>query len=260
MFSTGALILVAIILTKIGPSTRSWRESLTIDLGPPISGSAPEQPRSISPAFFGATALVAAAAVLSFTLPERTEPVMPRSDFADFPNHVGEWNGHQEMLETIYLNKLHLDDYVMANYTRDAVNPLNFYVAYYASQRKGQSTHSPRSCIPGGGWVIRSFEQRTLPIRNSSGATLRVNRAVVEFGLQRQIVYYWFQQRGRVLTNEYLVKWYIFWDALMRNRTDGALVRLTMATRPGVREEQIDTELTQFAAQAEPLLTKFIPN
>jgi exosortase D (VPLPA-CTERM-specific) len=260
MLSTGVLILVAIALTRIGRSKQSWRDALTIDLGPSLSGSASELPRALSPAFYGATALAAAAAVLSFTMPERTEPVMPRSAFADFPSHIGDWRGRQEVMESVYLDKLHLDDYVMANYSRDAVNPVNLYVAYYASQRKGQSTHSPRSCIPGGGWIIRSFEQRALPVQNAAGTPLSVNRVVVEYGLQRQIVYYWFQQRGRFLTNEYQVKWYIFWDALTRNRTDGALVRLAMPTRPGVSEAQVDRELTQFAAQATPLLTKFIPD
>ena len=61
----------------------------------------------------------------------------------------------------------------------------------------------------------------------ADGQPLPVNRVIIGLGDDRQLVYYWFAQRGRMLTNEYLVKWYIFWDALTRNRTDGALVRLT---------------------------------
>ena len=80
--------------------------------------------------------------------------------------------------------------------------------------------------LPAGGWQIKSLTQRSLPEIRAGRDALRVNRALIELGNQRQLVYYWFQQRGRVITNEYQVKWYLFWDALTRNRTDGALVRL----------------------------------
>jgi EpsI family protein len=83
---------------------------------------------------------------------------------------------------------------------------------------------------------------------------LSVNRLIIQNGEQKQLVYYWFQQRGRVITNEYLVKWYIFWDALTRNRTDGALVRLT-APVPSSRDmAEADELLADFArATADPL-------
>lgn len=260
MLSTGVLILVAMALSRIGPSKMHWRDALTLDLGPPRKQDTAVSSRRISPSFFGAAALVSMAAVLSFVQPERTEPVMPRSEFTSFPTHLGAWSGKREPMETVYLNALQLDDYVMANFAREGAKPVNLYVPYYNSQRQGQSTHSPRSCIPGGGWTIKTFEQRELPGIGPNGAALKVNRAVVELGMQRQIVYYWFQQRGRVLTNEYAVKWFIFWDALTRNRTDGAMIRLTTASGPGSTEAELDQELTQFAAAAVPQLAQYIPN
>jgi EpsI family protein len=91
-------------------------------------------------------------------------------------------------------------------------------------------------------------------------AQLRVNRAVIELGTQRQLVYYWFQQRGRVITNEYLVKWYLFWDSLTRQRSDGALVRLVTPVLPGDTIEAADARLTRFAQDAAPRLERHIPN
>ena len=67
------------------------------------------------------------------------------------------------------------------------------------------------------------------------GSPLAVNRVQIAKGDHRQLVYYWFQQRGRVVTNEYLVKWYLLWDALTKNRTDGALVRLVVNVGEGHR-------------------------
>ena len=138
--------------------------------------------------------------------------------------------------------------------------PINFYIAWYDTQRAGRSAHSPRSCLPGGGWQIKSLTQRSLPGIRAGRDALRVNRVLIQLGNQRQLVYYWFQQRGRVITNEYQVKWYLFWDALTRNRTDGALVRLAVPIAADEPDAAADRQLTQFAAAAAPTLAPYIPN
>ena len=83
---------------------------------------------------------------------------------------------------------------------------------------------------------------------------------LIQLGSQRQLVYYWFQQRGHVITNEYAIKWYLFWDALTRNRTDGALVRLVVPVAPGEPVDAADRQLTQFAAAAAATLAPYIPD
>jgi EpsI family protein len=79
-------------------------------------------------------------------------------------------------------------------------------------------------------------------------------------GEERLLVYYWFQQRGRLMTNEYLVKWYLFWDALVRNRTDGALVRLTVPLKPGQDASEADDVLRAFSQTIADPLRRFIPD
>jgi EpsI family protein len=74
------------------------------------------------------------------------------------------------------------------------------------------------------------------------------------------LVYYWFQQRGRVITNEYAVKWYLFWDALTRNRTDGALVRLVVEVSRSTDLASAEQTLQDFAAAAVPTLSPYLPN
>ena len=173
---------------------------------------------------------------------------------------MGSWTGRREALEPIYLDALMLDDYYLANFTRDTEPPINYYIAWYNSQRAGRSAHSPRSCLPGGGWQIKSLTQRALPGVRAGREALRVNRVLIQLGTQQQLVYYWFQQRGRVITNEYVAKWYLFWDALTRNRTDGALVRLVVALPPGGRTAAADRQLTEFAAAVAPTFALFIPD
>jgi EpsI family protein len=200
------------------------------------------------------------AAAGSLSLPERVESVPQRTSFEQYPHTVGDWTGRREALEAIYLDALMLDDYYLADFTRGTEPPINFYIAWYNSQRAGRSPHSPRSCLPGGGWQIKSLTQRALPAVRVGNEALRVNRVLIQLGTQRELVYYWFQQRGRVITNEYVVKWYLFWDALTRNRTDGALVRLVVPLPPGATTASADRELTQFAAAAAPTLAPYIPD
>jgi EpsI family protein len=92
------------------------------------------------------------------------------------------------------------------------------------------------------------------------GRPLRVNRTLIELGNQRQLVYYWFQQRGRIITNEFAVKWYLFWDALTRHRTDGALVRLIVALPATASEAEADRSLTDLASRIAPTLTHYVPD
>jgi EpsI family protein len=196
----------------------------------------------------------------AFLLPRPTEIFPSRAAFAEFPMRLGGWRGHRDSLDGIYLAQLKLDDYLLADFTDSSGRAASLYMAYYDSQRKGEAVHSPRSCLPGGGWQMREFGTRTLPGVSLNGRPLEVNRAVVEMGNARELVYYWFQQRGRSQTSEFAVKWDLFVDALTRHRTDGALVRLITALPPGVSEEAGDERLTALAAGVAPGLTRFVPN
>jgi EpsI family protein len=198
--------------------------------------------------------------VPAFLIPERVEAAPARAEFAEFPVRLGEWSGQRETLEQTYVAELKFTDYLLANYQRRGTGLVNLYVAYYASQRKGESAHSPKGCIPGGGWVIEQFGQQQLKGVEVDGQTLTVNRAVIARGSDRQLVYYWFQQRGRMMTNEYLVKWFLFWDSLTRNRTDGALVRLITPVSANARTDGADGVLREFALAAEPRLQAYLPD
>jgi EpsI family protein len=92
------------------------------------------------------------------------------------------------------------------------------------------------------------------------GESLKINRVVIQRGDNRQLVYYWFQQHGRAITNEYLVKLQIFWDAVTRHRTDGAMVRLVAGLLPGEPVEAGDERLERFAAHVAPSLNGFVPD
>lgn len=205
-------------------------------------------------------ALLVPVLIVSMQINAREEIVPSRESFTEFPMQVATWSGKPLVMEEAYRDALRFDDYLLADYQSPERVPINLYVAYYGSQKKGQSAHSPRTCIPGGGWEITSL--RTIRIGGEGAATppLWANRVLIQKGDQKQLVYYWFQQRGRILTNEYLVKFYLLWDAVTLNRTDGALVRLTAAISPGESESSVDDRLVGFARTVRPHLGRYIPD
>jgi len=194
--------------------------------------------------------------VTAASIDNRQEIKPERSHFIDFPTRIADWHARRQIMEKKYRDVLKFDDYFMADFSDSTHSPVNLYVAYYESQRKGSSIHSPRSCIPGGGWRIQSVSTESL---NINASPIQANRVLIQKGKIRQLVYYWFDQRGRNLTNEYLVKWFLFWDALTRNRTDGALVRYTTLISPSESLDTAEARLKKFMQSTTPLLTQYIP-
>src|SRR5450755_439324 len=254
MASGAIMVLEMMLLARVGAGRQPWRELFGLEFPAPTPKAPPAVVRPVPISLYASVVALGVVAALSLSLPERAESIPPRKPFADYPTTLGPWLGRREPLETVYLNQLMLDDYLLADFVREQEPPINYYIAWYDSQRAGRSVHSPRGCLPGGGWEIKSFTQRALPGVRAGDEPLRVNRALIRLGNQQQLVYYWFQQRGRMITNEYAAKWFLFWDALTRNRTDGALVRLVVALPPGRSATAADRQLTEFAAAVTPTL------
>lgn len=257
MSCTAILVGEMWLLAKIGEGQRPLREIFGLDFPEPTPKDATVRYRPLVKPFMGAAVALVATAVFASSLGHRVEIIPERKTFVDFPMTVGSWQGKRGKLEDVYIDALKFDDYILADYA-NADGLVNLYVAYYATQRKGESAHSPRTCIPGGGWRITELSQVPIDGVNWRGKPFLVNRVVIRKGEYSQLVYYWFQQRGRDLTNEYMVKWYLFWDALTRNRTDGALVRLTLFVQPGKMAEA-DKQLNSFAKAVSAPLSDYIP-
>jgi len=261
MLSTASLLLVVAALARAGKERRSWQESF--QRGPTLAQSpAPEQLRRARP--LPAAAIAAGLAVTAFSgialaLPSSYGVVPARESFGSFPLGFGEWNGKRQALDQVYLDQLKLDDYLLVDYHSAGTPPVNLYVAWYDRQNAGEATHSPRACMPGGGWRIEDLRQLPLTGIKLGAEGLHVNRALISYDQQRELVYYWFQQRGRIVTNEYLVKWYLLIDSLTRHRTDGALVRVIVPIPTGGSEADADRTVQSFIALVAPRLARYVP-
>jgi len=249
-------------LVRLTGDKRRFRELFTPDAPPPQQSaeSSALQKRHVAIPAIASLVLLVLAVYPAHSVPQRLENTPNRAPFVTFPMQIGSWHGRRQAIEQQYLEVLKLDDYVQANYVHEGKPAVNFYTAYYASQRTGVSAHSPASCLPGGGWRIESFDRSAVPGARAGATPLMVNRVVIQQGASRQLVYYWFQQRGREITNEYLVKWYLFWDSLTRSRTDGALVRLVTQVGKGESVEAADARLVEFTEEVVSKLNKFVPD
>ena len=248
------------LLLRLSGDRRGLRDIIAIEQVLPVPAGAPVMPRALRLPVWAVTALLLAGLIPALTLPQRVEIKPQRHDFSSFPLTLGDWQARRSRIENVYLDVLKLDDYILADYVKPGAASVNFYVAYYASQRTGASAHSPAACLPGSGWRMSDFALYNVPGVQSAAAPLRVNRVIIQQGEGRQLVYYWFQERGRIVTNEYLVKWYLLWDGITMNRSDGALIRFVTPIGKSEEPAAADARLAEVIAQATHALHDYLPD
>ena len=208
-----------------------------------------------------AVLLLATAAYLATAA--RAEPTPIRRPLSELPLSIDSWRGGLGApLSTEVLEQLRVDDYTLRTYARAGHPVVGLYVGYYATQRQGASIHSPLNCLPGAGWVPtqRSYLPLTVPTDKGGARPGELNRIVIEKGLDREVVLYWYQSHGRVVASEYWGKMYSVLDAIRINRTDAARVRIVAPVDPAAGVEEAEQRATEFTRALFPLLGNFLPS
>lgn len=258
MVCVGILFLEIWALTFVGKDRRPFGAVFGLTFETAAISASNTNVRPLSQPLIACLGLIAVTVVLVLSIETRAEIKPARTFFSSFPTTIDGWQGNTGTLESEVLKRLDLTDYLLVDFAKPDSVPVNFYVAYYESQRKGSSPHSPTVCMPGGGWQIVDLTRQTY-----NGAEAKIpfefNRVIIRKGNFSQLVYYWFEERGRVLADEYRVKWYLLRDALLMNRTDGALVRVTTPIVEGEPVENADRRLREFLTGALPLLPDYVP-
>lgn len=252
------LFIEMALLAKIGNTKRKLSDVFAIDLPGPLEADGERYKQKISSVHYVIIATLVLYSASTLYVEEREETIIDRQSFVMYPSVIEDWTGTKEYLEQNILDSLKADDYLLTNYKNDD-ELVNLYIAYYANQQAGSAAHSPRACIPGGGWLIDDLSTVSVGDVTMGSEPLTANRLFIKKGEYGQLVYYWFQQRNRIIVNEYMVKWYLFWDALTRNRTDGALVRITTPVSPREDVSKADERLVRFAGQIQSFTPDYIP-
>jgi exosortase D (VPLPA-CTERM-specific) len=253
---SGLLVLEMMVLSRVFLGKNFWEVFNPPVVQPERSSGFPAQ-TLFSPPLISCLALLAVTGWSAATISTRQEIIPHRKLLALFPTKIDQWKGRPSSMEGSTVTFLGLTDYILSDYAQADGRDVNFYVAYYASQRSGLSPHSPSVCIPGNGWQIVRLETT-----NFVGGNLRfpINRAVISNGRSTQVVYYWYEERGKKIASEWLSKLYLLRDAIFANRTDGALVRVIAPVYPGEAEADADARLHRFVTAMMPRLGGFLPS
>jgi EpsI family protein len=185
-----------------------------------------------------------------------------RQSFASFPLQVGSWRGVQEPpFDSRTLAVLRVDDYLTRAYSGPDRTGAGLYIGYWATQRQGSTIHSPLNCLPGAGWEPTSVSTVQLPDPRAPSRHIVVNRYLVQKGIERQLVMYWYQSHGRIVASDYWSRFYLVTDAVRFSRSDGAIVRITVPVSGDTAEaeNQADRIAAQFASDLIPQLNPFLP-
>jgi exosortase D (VPLPA-CTERM-specific) len=191
-------------------------------------------------------------------------PVPLKQPLTDFPTRFGDWAGRPSPMEAKIWDQVGGQDYVIIDFENGGQPPVNFYAAYYEYQRKaGDFIHSPKLCLPGAGWFVEQNRVRAIALERpgaAAGKRLVFNEMEIHKNQFHQLVYFWYQGRGRNFTSEYLAKFYMVWDGIFRRRTDGALVRLIRPIGPNESIESARSVLDPFAAFVSMTLGEHLPD
>ncbi|MEX0827639.1 MAG: exosortase C-terminal domain/associated protein EpsI, partial [Haliea sp.] len=236
------------------------REKATIGNGV-LKVSVPDTLQNENPGKLGPVVgamLLCAALVPSILMLRNIEPEIPeRHAFSSFPLKIDNKIAEEDVLPGVEQTILNMSDYFLGHYREGYAPPVTLFIGYYEQQSAGGTPHSPRVCIPSGGWKIEEISEIT--IRNGD-QPVPVNRVLITHGEDRLLVYYWFKQRGKYIANEYLAKFNLLWGGISSARTDGALIRLTMPVETTMSEVLADQELTDFAQELFKVLPAYVPD
>jgi EpsI family protein len=192
---------------------------------------------------YGLTAVLVVQAVMFYSA-SRGEIAPNVAPLSSFPTKVGNWNLRQEgVIDKETQDVLKADDLLTRDYASQS-GDANLFIAFFKTQRNGQSPHSPKNCLPGSGWQQEETGRVDIPVE---GGSIRINQYVVSKGGAQSVVYYWYQSQGRVIADEFAAKFYLISDSIKHHRSDTALVRVVVPIPAGqtARAEQLGTEFVQ---------------
>lgn len=253
------LFATAVALQRFTRNPKSLRDTIDLDFD-----GLPAEARRIggltsSRGLIVAMLMTGLVSLVFLTAPRPDQVEVTREDFALFPTSAGEWSGRSVPLTSDVEEVLGATDYVQTFYTSgNPRTPVSFFSAWYETQTEGEGLHSPEVCLPGGGWEIYSLENHEVSVPDTVYGTFEVNRAVIQKGLDQQLVYYWFEQRGTRMTNDVAAKLSVMWDSLTRGRSDGAIVRFTTP----IEDDDVaaaDARIQEMMEELLPRLPSYIP-
>lgn len=185
-----------------------------------------------------------------------SEIIPSRTPLSAFPHELNGWTGTDVQLDKEVLDILGPGDFLVRDYHNDQ-RSVALFVAYFASQRAGDTIHSPKNCLPGAGWAPVQADRVEVDVPGH--APFPANRYLIAKGEERQLVLYWYLAHDRVVASEYASKFYLVADSIRMHRSDGSLVRVSTPLERGETIESAQSRLMSFAGSIVPLMNTYVP-
>ena len=189
----------------------------------------------------------------------RVESIPAHLPLSSFPSQLGNWNGQDDPIDKDTLEVLGPGDFLARSYFASGSDlpRVDLFLAYFPSQRAGDTIHSPKNCLPGAGWTPEENERVTLS--PPGHAPFRANRYVISRDGARKLVLYWYWAHNRGVASEYWAKFYLIADSIRLNRSDGSLVRVITPLPRDETVEDAQQRLLSFAGNVVPQLDRYVP-
>lgn len=259
LLSIAMLFALARVLLSLQRQRITLIEALDLD----FSGIMPQAQRlwlvEPSRALAACAVLTLSSAFLWQAFPTIRTVEPPRAELTSFPAQIADWQSQgQRFLSPDVARVLKAQDYALATYVKPGAVEVEVFAAWFKDQTIS-GAHSPEICLPNSGWEFAAFTRRDIGAELGFEKPFPINRAVIQQGEDRLLVYYYFVQNGRQVAWDFGSKLWLFWDSFVHGRKDGGLVRLVTPIARGETEEAADLRLQDMARELDSRLPRFFP-
>ena len=178
-----------------------------------------------------------------------------KTPFDQFPRALQEWRMTGESTLSDEVQKvLKASDVLSRQYVSPDGKQVNLYIGYHAGGKDSGEIHSPKHCLPGSGWFEHSTKRTSMDV---AGEKINLVRAIYQKGESRELFLYWFQVRGKTLSEEYSLKVAEITNSILHGRRDSSFIRISI---PFEGNEQAATAIGErFVRDFFPDIQKFLP-
>jgi len=263
IFATMMLLMTVWLLLRFAMPGKSIRDVLLFESPASeelVAGSVQQMPwagQSLK-LMWSLVVVLLATMTTSTIITFRTELIPLRETLTQFPLGLGDWSAREYRLPQETESVAGASEYYFGDFSSRSEGYVNLYISFYESQLKGQIPHSPKVCIPGGGWRIE--DARKAHLINRNGESFEVTRLVIAKGEHKQLTYYWLKQGDRMYSQEWVARLDLVRSSIFKNRTDGALIRLVTEIDPQQGEQSADDRLVRFSRLLLGVLPRFVPD
>lgn len=146
-------------------------------------------------------------------------------------------------------------DYLSRRYAREDGSSVDMYLSFFNGGPDAGRIHSPKHCLPGGGWTEISSTHTTLDL---GGEAVNLARAVYAMGNKREVIYYWFSMRGRTMSDEFSLKLAEITGSMFHRRRDQSFMRISV--QGDGAQEAAEQQIEDFLRDFYPVIRDFLPN